>query len=278
MSPKTPLTEYANMAMDELFQLTFVCSQIAGDIGCAESVLQARNKKWPELTPVTNLSFNSAAFRFLGIFQLCRAVDTYNWYCREALKLSLSANPGPIIDAIRSKTGKMAQTVAKADKRRQDAAAEIIREFLGDRYRGDRVIRETIHRDLDVMQNPEIELLCTCRNVLVHKRGRDEFGEVAEGIRELGSKRALIGAQRYPVDHMPIAVDGENSLVIAEGIGNWAAELLKQQIFMMDQNFAHVYKLPRRIWDRAKVGRTFLGPTESSNSRTLSRPANHEHF
>jgi hypothetical protein len=89
MSAKTPLTEYANLAMDELFQLVFVCREIAEDIGYEESVLQARNKKWPDITPVTNLAFNSAASRFIGILQLCRAVDIYNWYCRERCDLSV---------------------------------------------------------------------------------------------------------------------------------------------------------------------------------------------
>lgn len=268
MSTKTPLTEFANLAMDELFQLTFVCRQIAGDIGYDESVLQARNKKWPDISPVTNVVFNSAAFRFLGVLQLCRAVGIYNWYCREALKLALSANPKPVIDIVRSKTGRISETIARADRKRQDAAAEIISEFLKDKYRGDRVIRETVHRDLDVMQNPEIELLCTCRNVVVHKHGHDEFGEIAKGIQELGSRRALIGAQWYPIDHMPIAFDKENNLIINEGVGNRAAELFQQQIFMMDQNFANVYKLPRKTWDRTKIGRTFLGPPKIQRTAT----------
>jgi len=268
---KTPLTEYANLAMDELFQMVFVCRQIAGDIGYDESVLQARNKKWPDITPVTNLAFNAAASRLIGILQLCRAVDIYNWYCREALRLALAANPEPIIEAVRNKAGKMAPTIAKAHKKKRDAAAEIVREFLTDKYRGDWVIRQTVHRDLDVMQNPEIELLCTCRNVLVHKRGQDEFGEIADSIRELGTKRALIGAQWYPAGHMPIALDKDNNLIINEAVGNWAAELMQQQIFMMDQNFAHVYKLPRKTWDRTSIGRTCVGepdPHRPSGSPT----------
>ena len=269
MSTKTPLTEYANLAMDELFQLVFVCRQISGDIGYDESVLQARNKKWPDITPVTNLAFNRAASRFIGILQLCRTIDIYNWYCREALKLALSANPKPIIDAVWNKAGKMAPTIAKAQKRKRDAATEIIREFLSDKYRGDRVVRETVHRDLNVMQNPEIELLCTCRNVLVHKRGYDEFGEVADAIRVLGSKRADIGAQWYPAGHMPIALDTDKNLIVNDAVGNWAAALMQQQIFMMDQNFSHVYKLPRKTSDRTRIGRTFLGQpnTQRSNQR-----------
>jgi hypothetical protein len=259
MSNKTPTTEYANLALDELFQLVFVCRQISGDIKYDESVLQNRNNKWPDLPPVTNQPFNSAASRFIGILLLCQAVDIYNWYCRESLKLALSSNPKLVVEVIREQAGDVAKTVVKADKKGIDAAAEIIRKFLSDRYCGDRLIRDTIHRDLDVMQNPEVELICTCRNVLVHKRSYDEFGEIAEGIQKLGSNRALIGAAWFPANHMPIALDVKQCLIIDDAIGGWAAELLQQQIFMMDQNFAHVYKLPRKVWERVSIGRTFLG-------------------
>jgi hypothetical protein len=93
-------------------------------------------------------------------------------------------------------------------------------------------------------------------------------------IQKLGSERALIGAQWYLPGHMPIALDKENNLMINEGVGNWAAELLQQQIFMMDQNFAHVYKLPRKTWDRTKIGRTFLGPptAQRTNSNRTAQP------
>ncbi len=278
MSTETPLTKYAGLAVEELFQLTFVCKQIATDIWYDENALQARNKQWPDISAVTNEPFNNAASCSLGIFQLCRAVDIYNWYCREALKLALSANPQPVIDVIREKTGKIAQAVAKADKKQKDAAAEVVREFLEDRYKGDRIIREAIHRDLDVLRNPEVELLCTCRNVLVHKRGCDESGEIAEGIRRLGSERALIGAQWYPAGHMPIALDKENCLIISEAVGNWTAELLHQQIFMMDHNFAHVYKLPRKTWKRPSIGRTFLGEQKPCITPPLAASKLNEHL
>jgi hypothetical protein len=64
MSNQKPLTEYANIAMDDLFQLQFVYQQIIGDIKYDEHVLQERNKKWPDISPVTNNAFNAAAFRF----------------------------------------------------------------------------------------------------------------------------------------------------------------------------------------------------------------------
>jgi|SRR6185369_9032801 len=259
MSKKTPLTEYANLAMEELAQLDFIFCQITSDIKNSERVLIERNKKWPDIDPITNKPFNDAAFRFIGILQLCRSVDIYNWYCRESLKLALSSNPQPVVDEIRRQTGRIASVVVKADNKGKDAADEIIREFLSDRYKGDKVIREAIHHALGVMQNPEIELLCTCRNVLVHKRGFDEFGEIAQEIKSLGSKRASFGAQSYPLDHMPIAINSENYLIIDEAIGRWVVELFEQQIFMMDQNFAHVYKLPRKTWERRHIGRKFVG-------------------
>jgi hypothetical protein len=274
MSVKTPLTEYANLATHELLQLTFVCMQIATDIGYDESVLQARNKQWPGISPVTNEPFNSAASRFLGTFQLCRAVDIYNWYCREALKLALSVNPQPIIAILRKSTGRVAKTIAEADRQQRDAAAEVTREFLTDKYSGERTVRRVVHRDLDVMQNPEVELVCTCRNVLVHQQGHDGRGSIAKGLEKLGPERALIGASWYPQGHMPIVLDKENNLIIDVSIGNWAAEFLHQQIFMMDQNFAHIYKLPCKTWDRPNIGRTFLGPPKFQriNSNRTGQP------
>ena len=263
MANETPTTEYAKLALDELFQLVFVCRQIAGDIRGQEAILQQRNKAWPDLPPVTNESFNVPASRFIGVLLLCRAIDIYNWYCRETLKLALSSNPKLVVDVIRKQPGEIAKVVSKADKKGIDAANEIIRQFLSDRYRGDRIIRETIHRDLDVMQNPEIELLCTCRNVLVHKRGSDEFGEIAQAIQKLGPNRALIGAQWFPPNHMPISLDAEQNLVINDAVGSWAAELLQQQIFMMDQNFAHLYKLPRKVWQRVRISRKWLGKSKN---------------
>jgi hypothetical protein len=109
-----------------------------------------------------------------------------------------------------------------------------------------------------VIQNPEVELLCTCRNVLVHKRGYDEFDEIAKEIKKLGRDRAFIGAQSFPSGHMPITLSQERHLSVDDAVGAWAAELLEQQIFMMDQNLAHVYKLPRKVWERRSIGRKFL--------------------
>jgi hypothetical protein len=259
MIKKTPVTEYANLAMEELHQLQFVSQQIVGDIKYDESVLEARNKSWPNIAAVTNKPFNDVAFRFIGVSQLCRAVDIYNWYCCEALKLALSCSPQLVVDVLRRQKGRIAEAVSKAEKKVKDAAAEIIQQFLQDKYKGDWNIREALHRNLDVMQNPEIELLCLCRNVLVHKQGHDEFGEVADAIKNLGSERALIGAQWYPPGHMPLALDEKKFLVVNEAVGDWAGQLMQQQIFMMDQNFAHIYKLPRQFWEQCKISRTFLG-------------------
>lgn len=262
MSATTPVTEYANLALDELFRLVFVCREIEGDIGYDESVLQQQNSKCPDSRPASNQPFNSAASRFIGVSLLCRAVDIYNWYCRESLKLALSSNPKLVVEVIRKQKGEVAKTIVKADNKGKDAAAEVIRNFLSDRYRGEQIIRETVHCDLNVMQNPEVELLCICRNVLVHKLGYDEFGAIAAEIQKLGAERAFIGAQGFPSGHMPIALDAERHLVVDGALGLWAAELLQQHIFMMDQNFAHLYKLPRKIYERISIGRTFLGESK----------------
>ncbi|MDQ6632955.1 MAG: hypothetical protein M3Y82_14570 [Verrucomicrobiota bacterium] len=259
MNSKTALTKCAHLAMDELFHLHFVGQQITGDTKYDESLLQERNKKWPDITPVTNEGFNHATDRLLGIFQLCYSIDIYNWYCRETLKVALASSTKLFLEVIRQKEGKMTKMIAKAERSGINAADKIIERFLSGKYAGDKVIRDTIHHNLDVFQNPEIELLCTCRNVLVHQCGYDEFGKIKAEIEKLGDNRALIGAQWFPSGHMPIALNKESYLIIDQGIGAWANELLQKQIFMMDQNFAYIYKLPRDVRERQKIGRTFLG-------------------
>lgn len=251
-------TEYAGRALQELHELKFVSFQLVTDLQYDESVLQQRNKKWQGNTPITNDNFNSAAFRMFGRMLFCEAVDIYNWYCREVLKLALCRSPQLVVDVLRKGGGRVASAAAAAEKKGKDAATEIVAEFLHDRYRGERVIRQTIHVNLNVLQHPEMELLCTCRNVLVHKRGFDEFGEIAKEIQNLGSARATIGASLYPQGHMPIEVGSDQSLVINPKVGDWAAALIEQQIFMMDQNFAHIYKLPRKKYQSRSIGRTFL--------------------
>jgi hypothetical protein len=259
MPKRTPLTQYANLACEELFQMGFVCRLFSGQIKAVENDLVQRNRRQPDVPPVTNQPFNTVASRFLGVFQLCRGADLYNWYCRECLRLALQSDPKPVVAAIRNQDGKLASTVKKAEKAGRNPATELIQGFRENEYRNDKEIRKAVHSHLKVMQNPEVELICACRNALVHRRGHDEFGEVAEEIKRLGTRHAFIGAQSYPDGHMPIAIDKGHCLAIDDGVGDWAAELLKQQIFMMDQNFAHAYKLPRKIWERPGIECTFLG-------------------
>lgn len=247
MKRETTTTECAKLALDDLFELKFLVWQMTSAINYQESIHRESNQKRGETEPTTSQRHNKRRLLFFGNSQFCRAVDIYNWYCRESLKLALSSNPQLVVDVIRKQTGKVAKAISKAEENGKDAAKSI-GEFFQARYVGERIIRETIHRNLNVIQEPEIELLCLCRNILVHKRGYDEFGEIAKEIKKIGTKRALIGAQSYPAGHMPIATNKENYLIINEDIAAWATELLQQQVFGMDQNFAHVYKLPRKTW------------------------------
>ena len=253
MTSRTSLTEYANLAVAELFQMRFVCRQFAGHVRQLEDQLVKHNRRQPDVPPVTNRVFNEAAFRALGVSLLCRAVDLYNWYCRQSLELALQSDPKSVTSAIRNQTGNLVDTIKKADKAGKDAATELIQGFKENKYRNDKNIREAVHCHLKVMQNPEVELICSCRNALVHRRGHDEFGEIAKEVIKLGAKRSLIGATTYPDNHMPIAIGTDGYLVMDETVGDWAAELIHQQVFMMDQNFAHVYKLPRQVWQPRSV-------------------------
>lgn len=263
---RAPLTEFANLAVTELFQMRFVCRSFTNRVAADEHELMESNAKHPALPPRTNGPFNDAASNFLGCLQLCRSVDLYNWYCRECLKLALQSDPKSVISEIKSrstgsKDAPVAEAVAKAEKNGKDAAAEVLQQLLANKFRQDKGIRDTVHQYLRVIQDPEVELVCMSRNAVVHRRGRDEGGEIANAICSLGSDRSLIGVDGFPDGHMPIAIGVDGYLVMSSDVGSWAAALLEGQIFRMDQNFAYRYKLPRKVWAANRM--TLRGPYQS---------------
>jgi hypothetical protein len=251
------LTEYAQTGLEELFEMRVVCGDLMRDLQRQENILVQRNKSWPDLPSVSNERFNSISGRCLGAFLLCRSVDIYNWYCLEALKLALKTDPN-IINLLRRAAEKIATTITKAEKKHQNPA-NALTNFLENRYAGDRAIRDAVHKHLDVAQDPETELICLCRNVLVHRRGADDRGEIADAMKKLGTKRADIYPVAHPPGHMPIRVGPDGVLFVDGNVGMWACDFLHNQIHLMDQQFSHIYKLPTKRYRPRPLGRKSLG-------------------
>jgi len=268
MSITRGLTEYAQVALEEMFNLQQMCWFIMTDIDREERSFSERNKKWPAFEPVSNKRFNDVASRSLGILQLCRAVDLYNWYCRQVLTLAVKTNPR-VVDLLRKAEQRIAKTISKAEKAGADPAAALVTNYLA-RSANDHAIREAIHEHLQVTLNPEVETICESRNIIVHHRGHDD-GRVADALGKMGSQRAMIGAMDFPAGHMPIKLDANCHLCIEARIGAWAISLLQQQIHTMDQNFSYVYKLPTKRWRPRPFGR--ISSRRDSLQRGLPQPS-----
>ncbi len=251
------LTEYAQAALEELSRLWHVCGELAHDIKREEDKLAAHNKRRPKLPPVTNEPFNKATARFLGILQLCRAVDIYNWYWRGSYKWAVKTNPS-VVDLLRTAETRIADKIRSADKQLQNPA-DAVTDLLNSKWSGEWAVRDAVHKHLDVTQDPETELICVCRNILVHRRGFDELGQVAQEIKKLGSSRADIYPVDYPAGHMPICLSEDGQLVINDEIGRWACRFLENQIHLMDQSFAYMHKLPTKRWRPRPLGRKWIG-------------------
>lgn len=251
------LTVFAQSALEELFAMRVVYAEVMRDLKTSEDQLIKRNTSSPNLPPVNNEQFNNAASRAFGASLLCRAVDVYNWYCRETLKLAVGANPS-VVDLLRQAQNRIAETIAAAEKQQQ-RPADAVAALLNSKWSGDGAIRNAIHKHLDVIQDPETELICTCRNVLVHRRGYDEAGQVREVLHKLGSKCATIYPAGHPAGHMPIRLNSEGVVVVDAEVGIWVCDFLHNQIHLMDQNFSHVYKLPTQRWRPRSIGRTLIG-------------------
>jgi len=227
----------------------------------AEDKLVQRSATLPTSSPVSNERFNGVAYRSFGIFLLCRSVDVYNWYCRETLKLALKTDP-IIIASLQKAESRIAREISKAVKQQRNPV-DALTKLLDGKSSMDWAVRDAVHERLNVVQDPETELICLCRNVLVHRRGYDEFDQVAEALKNLGTKRAQIYSVAHPAGHMPISL-GPNRLLTMDGnVGLWACDFLHNQIHLMDQNFSHVYKLPTKRWRPRPIGRAWIGGTDA---------------
>lgn len=254
--PNTPVTEYADRALTELFHHYHVVWWLKNILKREEGVLQEHNKRAVPagLKPATNKPFDDAASEFFGKSLLCQAVDVYNSYCQETLQLAIANDPNvqPALHAIK----KFREQFERAQKLNTDPATELLT-LLQTRYVVDSTVRKAIHLHLRIEQFPETELLCLCRNIIVHKRGIDRRGEIAAMLTAIGSDRAFIGAQDFPDGHLPITLRN-GALVCGQDVGLWAASLMQQQIFLMDQEFAHKHNLPRQKRPSATIGRTYV--------------------
>lgn len=250
------LTATAARAIKALFEAGFVARDLAMRIREDERCFDRRNKRKPHLPPITNKPFNEAAYHFLGRVVLCDAVDLYNSYCRDVLELAAHNNRAALPTALAS-AKHFGDALKKAAKKKSDPADALLDVFNA-RYIAEGLVRQAIHTHLGINQFPETELLCLCRNILVHKRGVDAEGAIPARLKEIGTERSFIGAQGFRYGHLPIAVNGQKNLIVDDQVGLWSAEIMVQQISAMDQEFAAKYRLPTGPAPKHTIGRIFV--------------------
>ena len=193
----------------------------------------------------------------LGRALFCQAVDAYNWYCQEVLKLSIFHNPSNVPAALRSVNSDLDRVLATAQKHGVAEADALLQRF--ERPVVDSAVRKAIHRHLGIQQEPETELLCLCRNILVHRQGIDQKGEILSALTALGSKRSFVGAPSFPKISLPISVESGNRIKMTELVGRWVANFMENQIFGMDQELAHRYSIPRAPMPRLSISQKIVG-------------------
>ena len=235
------LTEYAQTVLEELAKLGLSSMFLFGDARYRHDKLAGEAKS-------KNADYIESASRNLGIYQLTRSVDLYNWYCREVLKLAVKSNPDEVIATLEAVDGPIKKNITRARKDGGIPGPEIVEGLYHRRNVMDGHVRRAVHEHLHVFENPETKVLCACRNCLVHKRGNDSDRGIADALNEIGDARALIYPTNWPAGHLPIQLSAENELIIDSEIGRWAVDLISNQIHLMDQNFAALHKLPTTRW------------------------------
>lgn len=234
------LTKYAQTVLNELSQLRWTSMFLHGDALRAHGRLDAEHQS-------KNAQYIGFASRILGIQQLTQSVDLYNWYCREVLKLAVISNPDEVIATLEAAEGAIKVNIARAKKAGRTPGAEIIGRFSKPNV-SEGAVRKAIHKHLGIIEKPETDVLCACRNSLVHNMGRDEGGLIAESLREMGSEMAMIYPPNWPTGHYPIQLTDEGDLVIDFEIGSWASDLISKQIHLMDQKLSAAHNLPTERW------------------------------
>ncbi len=245
------LTEYAQIVLNELNKLRSASRYLLGDA-------QRTNQKLGPDQQSKNTQYISLASRFLGCQQLTHSADLYNWYCREVLKLAVASNPTKVISMLETVKGPIKDNIARARKDGRMPGPEIIERFCKPSGVSEKTVRTAVHEHLGIFENPETDLLCICRNSLVHNMGKDVDGRMAESIQKIGNNRAIIYPTNWPAGHLPIHLTGGGDLVIDSEIGSWALDMITNQIHLMDQNFSALHNLPTTRWRPRPVSHCFM--------------------
>ena len=183
---------------------------------------------------------NWKSFREMEWYLTCRQIsnsaDVFNAYCQSVL--------ADIMEVDHCAWNKVKSILPKKSRER-DAAVELLRKQDA---RDMKSIRELFQEEFKVFWNPQIDLIVTLRNKIVHQGGFDHEGEVTAEMKRCAASKTLIPPVEFLDDEIPIGIDDAGRLVIDARAGLWATSHTSNNIHMMDKNITFRFKVPTRRW------------------------------
>jgi hypothetical protein len=180
---------------------------------------------------------------YLTCRQISHAADILNTYCQSVLADIIEVDEN-VWDVVRPMLPKKS--------RERDVAVDLLRKQDA---RDMKSIRELFRDELKVFWNPQIDLIVTLRNKIVHQDGFDPEAEVVAEIARCAESKTLIPPVEFLNDEIPIGIDDRCRLVIDARAGLWASSHTSNNIHMMDQNISYRFKVATRRW--VPRGRSF---------------------
>lgn len=172
---------------------------------------------------------------YLTCRQISHSADVLNAYCQSVLADIIEVDDG---------AWDLAKETLGWKKLERNEASARLRKQRGP----DGSIRTLMSEKLSVFWNPQIDLIVTLRNKIVHQGGYDPEGEVAAAISSCAASKTLIPPVEFLGDEIPVGIDDAGRLVIDARTGLWATSHTSNNIHMMDQNISFRFSIPTRRW------------------------------
>jgi hypothetical protein len=217
------LTEFGFGACDELSRLSNYL--LSSSISIGESGTPSPTKEG-----TLTVFYDQSAKMLLAEFGVCRAVDIYQWYNRQILRLAVRHDPN-VLTGFKANVGLPSghlQTLIESGSVPEEVLARIS-------FR-DKEVRDHLHKTLNVFKDSPMQLFVEARNCIVHALGRDTDGRVAAAVAATPSGRT---------EGITIK-DGIISVSTQSAIG--CTNTVDSQISIMDQELAFRYRLPTKPW------------------------------
>lgn len=224
---KRGLTSSAIHALEELDSSRIINGLVRGPICDPGLAVSGHHENW---------RFFGEMEWYLTCRQISHAADMLNAYCQSVL--------ADVIE-VDHDVWRAVSSILPKKSRERSSAVELLRKQDA---RDMKSIRELFRDELRVFWNPQIDLIVTLRNKIVHQDGFDHEGEVANAIARCAESKTLIPPVEFLDDVIPAGIDDSGRLLIDARTGLWATSHTINNIHMMDQNISFRFGVATRRW------------------------------